>query len=107
MQHFGAGGRSRIGSGRPRRIARLAWQQLPSAENDAAFGQAQSLVPGPATNVQVSVKASKRFADTGGWGYGRFEDGEANRSAAAMAACAPCHARAPGGDDFVFTRYAP
>ena len=88
-------------------IARLAWRYVPSAENNAVFGQAQSFVPGPATNVQVSVKDSKRYADTGGWGYGQFEDGKPNRSAALMGTCAPCHARAPGGADFVFTHYAP
>lgn len=88
-------------------IARLAWKYVPSAENNAVFGQAQSFVPGAATNVQFSVKDSKRYADTNGWGYGQFEDGKANRSAALMGTCAPCHARAPGGDDFVFTHYAP
>ena len=31
-------------------------------------------------NVQISVKASKRFASTGGWGYGQFENGVANQS---------------------------
>src|SRR3954470_8201064 len=55
-------------------IARLAWQYVPSAENDAVFGQAQSFVAGPATNVQLSVKDSGRYADTGGWGFGQFED---------------------------------
>ncbi|WP_431272198.1 cytochrome P460 family protein [Dankookia sp. P2] len=61
-------------------IARLAWQYVPSAENNAVFGQAQSFVPGAATNVQISVKDSRRYAGTGGWGYGQFEDGKPNRS---------------------------
>jgi hypothetical protein len=88
-------------------IARLAWQYVPSAENNAVFGQAQSFVPGAATNVQISVKDSRRYAGTGGWGYGQFEDGKPNRNEALLGTCAPCHARAAKTDDFVFTRYAP
>ena len=88
-------------------IARLAWQYVPSAENNAVFGQAQSFVPGAATNVQISVKDSRRYAGTGGWGYGQFEDGKPNRSEALLGTCAPCHSRAAKADDFVFTRYAP
>jgi len=56
-------------------IARLAWKYLPSEENNAIFGQAQSFVSGTATNIQFSVKDSKKYADTNGWGYGQFEDG--------------------------------
>ena len=88
-------------------IARLAYAYVPSEENNAIFGQAQSFVPGAPTNVQLSVKDATRYADTGGWGYGQFEGGKANRSAALMGTCAPCHARAPAGDDFVFTHYTP
>ena len=88
-------------------IARLAWEYVSSAENDAVFGQAQSFVPGSPTNVQFSVKDSKKFADTGGWGYGQFEGGKPNRSEELMITCAPCHARVSSDNDFVFTRYAP
>ena len=88
-------------------IGRLAWKYVPSAENNAIFGQAQSFVPGSATNVQFSVKDSKRYADTGGWGFGQFEGGKPNRSEALLKTCFPCHARAPKTDDFVFTHYAP
>lgn len=88
-------------------IARLAWQYVSSPENDAVFDRPQSFVAGPATNVQISVKDSKRYADTSGWGYGQFENGRPNRSEALMKTCAPCHARRPGQNDFVFTRYAP
>jgi hypothetical protein len=87
-------------------IARLAWQYVPSAENNAAFGQAQSFVAGTATNVQISVKDSQRYAGTGGWGYGQFKDGKPNLGEALLNTCAPCHARAPAANDFVFTRYA-
>ena len=88
-------------------IARLAWKYVPSDENNAIFGQVQSFVAGPATNVQFSVKDSKRFADTNGWGYGQFDDGTPNHNEALLQACLPCHARAPKADDFVFSHYAP
>ena len=85
-------------------IARLAWKYVPSAEDNAVFGQVQSFVAGSPTNVQLSVKDSKRYADTGGWGFGQFEDGKPNHDEALLETCAPCHARAK--DDFVFTHYA-
>ena len=40
-------------------IARLAWQDVPSDENNAVFGRFQSFVPGPAANVQFMVKDIK------------------------------------------------
>ena len=88
-------------------IGRLAWKYVPSDEDNAIFGQVQSFVAGPATNVQFSVKDSKKYADTGGWGFGQFEDGKPNRDEALLNTCAPCHARAPRTDDLVFTHYAP
>lgn len=88
-------------------IARVAWRYEPSAENNAIFGQAQSFVAGIPTNVQISVKDSRRYADTGGWGYGQFEGGQPNRDEALLGTCAPCHARAKASEDRVFTHYAP
>jgi hypothetical protein len=87
-------------------IVRVAWQYVSSAENDAVFPQPQSFVAGKPTNVQVSVKDSKKYADTGGWGYGQFEDGKPNPEVALMRTCAACHAGAPNGNDLVFTHYA-
>jgi Cytochrome P460 len=88
-------------------IARLAYKYVPSAQNNAIFGQQQSFVAGDPTNVQISVKASKRFASTGGWGYGQFEGGQPNPSDALMRTCFACHTRLDKASDFVFTRYAP
>ena len=88
-------------------IARLAYKYVPSAQNNAIFGQQQSFVAGDPTNVQISVKDSKRFASTGGWGYGQFEGGKPNPSEALMQTCFACHTRLDRADDFVFTRYAP
>jgi hypothetical protein len=69
------------------------------------FGQAQSFVAGPATNVQIEVKDSKKYAATGGWGFGQFNSDGTLGTDAVMKACFPCHAKT--SRDFVFTRYAP
>ena len=87
-------------------IARLAWTYVPSDQDNAIFGQAQSFVAGAPTNVQLSVVDRRKYADTGGWGFGQFEDGRPNHDEALLKTCAPCHARAKASDDFVFTQYA-
>ncbi len=86
-------------------IARLAWDYVPSEENNKAFGRAQSFVPGSATNVQFMVKDSKKYAATGGWGFAQFQDGKP-AGEALLKTCFPCHVPAKA-HDYVFTRYAP
>jgi len=87
-------------------IARLAWSFTASAENDAAFGRAQSFVAGaPKNGVQFMVKDSQKYASSGGWGYAHFNDG-VPASEALHQTCHPCH-QAVTARDFVFTRYAP
>jgi hypothetical protein len=86
-------------------IAALHYRYAPSEENNKVFGQAQSFVPGPPTNIQFMVKDSKKYAATGGWGFGHFADGKPGE-AAFMKTCFPCHEKATG-TDLVFTRYAP
>ena len=86
-------------------IAALHYHHVPSAENNKVFGQAQSFVPGPPTNIQFMVKDSKKYAATGGWGFGHFADGKPG-DAAFMKTCFPCHEKATTSD-LVFTRYAP
>jgi Cytochrome P460 len=86
-------------------IAALHYRHVPSEENNKIFGQAQSFVPGSPTNIQFMVKDSKKYAATGGWGFGHFNpDGKAG-DAAFMKSCFPCHAKAKGSD-LVFTHYA-
>jgi hypothetical protein len=51
------------------------------------------------------VKDSKKYAATGGWGYGHFDDGK-SADDSLLGTCAPCH-QAVAARDFVFTRYAP
>jgi Cytochrome P460 len=87
-------------------IARLAWSYDASEENNKVFGRRQSFVAGhPKNGVQFMVKDSKKYASTGGWGYGQFDDGRP-AGAAVLNTCFACHA-AVKERDFVFTRYAP
>jgi len=100
-------------------IARLAWSQTTSEENNGAvrgilerqFGPevtqkilAESFVAGKPTNVQFMVKDSKKYASTGGWGFAQFDNGKP-ADETVHKTCFPCHA--PAKDrDFVFTRYS-
>ena len=87
-------------------IARLAWSYESSEENDKAFGRSQSFVAGPPKNgVQFMVRDSKKYAATGGWGFGHFNDGK-SADETVLKTCFPCH-EAVKARDFVFTRYAP
>ena len=101
-------------------IARLAYKQIASEENNKIFRAAAerqglpaeqiekllaaSSVAGPPTNVQFMVKDSKKYAETGGWGFAQFTDGKPDGEALHKN-CFSCHA--PGKDrDFVYTRYS-
>src|SRR5262245_12084961 len=100
-------------------IARLAYSQTMSEENnqairgvlEQAYGPetaqkilAESFVAGAATNVQFMVKDSKKYASTGGWGFAQFTNGKPDGEALHKT-CFSCHA--PAKDrDFVFTRYS-
>jgi len=86
-------------------IAALHYRHAPSEENNKIFGQPQSFVPGVPTNIQFMVKDSEKYAATGGWGFGHFQDGKPGNDAL-MKTCFPCHAREKARD-LVFTRYAP
>ena len=87
-------------------IARLAWSYDASEENNKAFGRPQSYVAGaPKNGVQFMVKDSRKYAATGGWGYGHFNDGR-SADPTVLQTCFPCHV-AIKDRDYVFTRYAP
>jgi hypothetical protein len=87
-------------------IARLAWDYVPSEENNKAFGRPQSFVAGPPKNgVQFMVKDSRGYASTDGWGFAQFDDGNPP-SEAVHDTCFSCHAIVKARD-FVFNRYAP
>jgi Family of unknown function (DUF6130)/Cytochrome P460 len=80
------------------------------AENlriDQVFGpNALDVSPrtGHTTAVQIMVKDSKKYAATGGWGFGRFIDGKAVDEAQ-HETCFPCHQNVKG-HDWIFTRWA-
>jgi cytochrome P460 len=87
-------------------IARLAWSYVPSEENNKAFGQPQSHVAGaPKNGVQFMVKDSKKYAATGGWGFGQFDNGK-SADETMLKTCFPCH-QPLSSRDLVFTHYAP
>ena len=86
-------------------IAALHYSHVPSDENNKVFGRQQSFVPGPPTNIQFIVKDAKKYAATGGWGFGHFNTDGKPGDEALLKTCSPCHAKA--SRDFVFTRYAP
>jgi len=81
-------------------LVKLAWQRRQSSKFESAS------VPGAATTVQVMVKDSKRYAASGGWGFGRFVDGKPVDEAQHRT-CFACHEAPVKGHDFVFTRFAP
>ena len=87
-------------------IASLHYKFVPSAENNKAFGRDQSFVAGAATNIQFMIKDSKKYAATGGWGFGHFNNGGKKVDDAFMKTCFPCHQKIKERD-LVFTRYAP
>ena len=92
-------------------IAALHWSEASSEGNNKVLAvgfpgaSLQSFVPGSAVNVQFIVKDSKKYAATGGWGFGDFTNGKPGNDAL-MKTCFACHT--PAKDrDYVFTRYAP
>jgi hypothetical protein len=87
-------------------IVRIAWSFVPSQENNKAFGTNQSFVAGsPKNGVQFMMKDSKKYAATGGWGYGQFDDGKV-ANASKLRPCFDCH-KSYEDHDFVFSHYAP
>ena len=88
-------------------IAALHWRHASSEENNKVFGRSQSFVAGPPTNVQFMVKDSKKYASTGGWGFGHFNERDGKPAEKGLLqTCFPCH-QAIKARDLVFTRYSP
>jgi hypothetical protein len=92
------------------KMAKIHWKPKPSQ----FFPDAT--VPGGLLNVDFMVKDSKRFADSGGWGYGVFDyDASSDTFKPGTKAGMPpqgndakcgftCHTRA-SARDYVFTEY--
>ena len=90
-------------------IGRVAWKMVPSEENNKTFGQAQSFVPGDAPDwyLQFLEKDTKKYAETGGWGYSNFDkDLKPLTDEKIMYSCFTCH-QAVAARDYIFTKYAP
>lgn len=81
-------------------LVKLAWKHTQSPEFESAS------IPGAATTVQVMVKDSKKYAASGGWGFGRFIDGKPV-DAAQHETCFACHEARVKQRDYVFTKWAP
>jgi len=92
------------------KMAKIHWVPKPNAFFPESAG------PGALTNVDFMVKDSKRFADSGGWGWAVFEydaasdtfrpgDDASTPPQANDAKCGfACHTAAKASD-FVFTEY--
>jgi hypothetical protein len=92
-------------------IAALHWNEASSEENNKVLATGfpgaglQSSVAQSAENVQFMVKDSKKYAETGGWGFADFKNGKPGNEDLHKT-CFACHQ--PAKDrDYVFTRYAP
>jgi hypothetical protein len=81
-------------------LVKLAYKRKQSPDIGSAT------IPGRPTTVQVMVKDSRRYASTGGWGFGRFINGQPV-DAAQHQTCFACHAARVKDRDYVFTRFAP
>jgi hypothetical protein len=81
-------------------LVKRAWKRKQSPEF------ASATIPGAATTVQVMVKDSKKYASTGGWGFGRFVNGKPVDEAQHRT-CWGCHEARAKSRDYVFTRLAP
>jgi hypothetical protein len=92
-------------------VAAIHWNEVSSEKNNKVLAEGfptagiRSFVPSSGVNMQFMVKDSKKFAATGGWGFGDFNNGKP-ANAALMKTCFACHVPAKD-QDFVFTRYAP
>jgi hypothetical protein len=92
-------------------IAALHWNEASSDADNQVLANGfpgaglESFFAGPAVNVQFMIKDSRKYAASGGWGFGDFTNGKPG-SEALHQACFPCHV--PAKDhDYVFTHYAP
>ena len=92
-------------------IAALHWNEVSSEDNNKVLAKGfpgaglQSFVPASGVNMQFMVKDSKKYAATGGWGFGDFTNGKPGGEAL-MKTYVACHL--PAKDhDFVFAHYAP
>jgi hypothetical protein len=92
-------------------IAALHWNEVSSDADNKVLADGfpgaglESSFAGSTVNVQFMVKDSKKYTESGGWGFADFTNGKPGNEAL-HAKCFPCHQ--PARDrDYVFTHYAP
>jgi len=95
------------GNGKPfpdgSKIAKIQWKAKKSAEAPYAV-----LVPDTMKDVLLIVKDSKRFPDTGGWGYAQFNYDPASDTFSPEGSGAKCGAACHtivAKKDYIFTAY--
>ena len=85
-------------------MAKIEWSKEANPASPYAV-----IVPGALKSLAFMVKDSRRFADSGGWGYGKFEYNAATDTmtpSGTGSGCGyTCHTRVKSRD-FVFTNYA-
>ncbi len=85
------------------KMAKIHWNTKQSTE-----APAPTTVPGTLDNIDFMARDSKRFADTGGWGYAQFNFDNASNTFAPMGSghnCGlACHTIVKA-KDYVFTSY--
>jgi Cytochrome P460 len=84
---------------------------LPAANPDGSRSEpsGRGFFPGKLNGADVTVKDSKRYADTGGWGYYNFNHHEPKARTAKLqpkSECAYCHMASAKKDD-VWTQFYP
>jgi hypothetical protein len=84
---------------------------LPAQDEDGSRTEpsGRGYFPGALNGADVTVKDSKRFADTGGWGYFNFNHREPKAATAKVRSkeeCAACHMAKAKKDD-VWTQFYP
>jgi len=80
-----------------------------NADGSRAEPSGVGFFPGPLNGADVTVKDSKRYVDTGGWGYYNFNHHEPKAPTAKLktkAECAFCH-MASAKKDEVWTQFYP
>ncbi len=78
-------------------LGKVVWEQRPHPVWPAA------IVPGALSKAEFMVKDSKQYAETGGWGFGRWEGGKRVMNSKEQAAeCFACHTAVKDAD-YVFT----
>ena len=80
-----------------------------NADGSRTEPSGRGFFPGHLNGADVSVKDTKRFADSGGWGYFNFNHGEPKAATGKLkpkADCADCHT-AGAKKDMVWTQFYP